>query len=44
MSIFVYWEVALVYHTPTLDPMPSAFSLDENIKPMAQKKTKINTP
>jgi hypothetical protein len=44
MSILVYWEVALVHHTPTLDPMPSAFSLDENIKPMAQKKTKINTP
>jgi hypothetical protein len=38
MSIFVYWEVPLVHHTPTLDPMPSAFCLDENIKPMAQKK------
>jgi len=37
MSIFVYWEVPLVHHTPTLDPMPSAFCLDENIKPMAQK-------
>jgi hypothetical protein len=43
MSILVYWEVAPVHHTPTLDPMPSTFSLDENIKPIAQKKIKINT-
>jgi hypothetical protein len=42
MSIFVYWEVPLVHHTPTLDPMPSAFCLDENIKPMAQKKKKTH--
>jgi hypothetical protein len=31
---------SLVHHTPTLDPMPSTFYLDENIKPMAQKKLK----
>jgi hypothetical protein len=38
LHVLVYWEVALVQHTPTLDPIPSAFCLDENIKPMAEKK------
>jgi hypothetical protein len=40
MSILVYWEVALVHHTPTLDPMPSAFYLDEILNLWHKKKKK----